>query len=192
MLRRVLLAFGVVLGVLGVAVAAAPSVTEVVRIPNVPTFVIAIVAVTLGIAVQLARKRVEFRDPEDTAIRATHLEGRFEPSRPGATIDAEFVAGSNAAASGGKDSRLRERLRVLAVRVLVDATGCSEREAHNRLDDGTWTDDRVAASLFADDIAPPAQSVVAEIAGIETTYEREVRHALDELKQLAGVATEGS
>lgn len=191
MLRRVLLALGLAFSALGVAVAASPSVTELVRFPDVPTVVVGALALALGLSAQVARKRVEFRDPEDASIRAARLEGRFEPERPGAEIDAEFGVGSNASDSDSQGSRLRERLRILAVRVIVDAEGCSERDAHRRLDDGTWTDDRVAAALFADDIAPPAQSLVAEVAGFGTAYEREVRHALDELRRMAGVHTGG-
>lgn len=191
MLRRLLLVLGVAFGALGIAVAASPSVTDVIRLPDIPMVVVTALAIVLGLAVQTARSRAEFRDPEDAAIRATRLEGRFEPPRPGAEVDAEFAAGSLTADSGSGDARLRERLRILAVRVIVDAEGCSERDAHRRLDDGTWTDDKFAAALFADDIAPPAQSLVAEVAGFETAYEREIRHALGELKRMAGVELGG-
>ncbi|WP_135364262.1 DUF7269 family protein [Halosimplex halophilum] len=41
-----------------------------------------------------------------------------------------------------------ERLRRLAVRSLVDATGCTPADAADRLDGGTWTDDSVARQYF--------------------------------------------
>lgn len=191
MLRRALLVLGLAFAALGVAVAASPSVTQFLRLPNVPMVVFASLALVLGLSAQAARRRVEFRSSEDALIEAARLEGRFEPARPGAEIDAEFSAGASAAESGSKDARLRERLRILAVRVIVDAEGCSERDAHRRLDDGTWTDDRLASSLFSDDVAPPAQGLIAEVAGFETLYEREVRHALDELMRMAGVHAGG-
>lgn len=191
MLRRVLLVLGVAFAALGVAIAASPAVTEVVRLPDVPMVFFAALAVVLGLSAQVARKRVEFRDPEDAAVRATHLEGRFEPPRLGADIDAEFADGGTAADAGSEDARLRERLRLLAVRVLVHAEGCTEDDAYRRLDEGTWTDDRLAASLFSDDVAPPARGLVAEVAGFDTLYERELLRAIDELERLAGVDTEG-
>ncbi|WP_232687317.1 DUF7269 family protein [Halobacterium zhouii] len=190
MLRRVLLVFGLAFTALGVAVAASPSVAQFLGLPNVPMVVVTALAVVLGLSAQTARKRVEFRSAEDASVDAARLEGRFEPERPGTAIDTAFAARSNDD-SDVDDARLRERLRVLAVRVLVDAEGCSEREAHRRLDDGSWTDDRLAASLFSDEVTPPAQGLVAEVAGFETLYEREIRHALDELKQMSGVDTGG-
>ena len=191
MLRRVLLVLGLAFSALGVAVVAAPSVTDIVRLPNTPTAVVGGVALVLGLSVQVARKQVEFRTSEDASIKAARLEGRFEPSRPGADIDAEFITGMNDVGADSDDARLRERLRLLGVRVIVDAEGCSEEEAHRRLDEGTWTNDRMAASLFADEITPPAQSVVAEVAGFENMHRREIRKAVAELRRIAGVSEGG-
>lgn len=189
MLRRVLAAVGVLLVAVGVVVAAVPSVTEVVRLPDVPTVVVAGVAVVLALSAHAARKRVEFRDPEEASVRATGLEDRFDPPRPGADIDAEIVAGPRADDAG--DTPVRERLRLLAVRVLTDSENWTEEEAHQHLDDGTWTDDRTAAALFSEEVTPPAQDVVASLAGIETAHEREVRHALAELERRSNLGVEG-
>lgn len=184
MLRRVLAAVGVLFVAVGVLVAAVPSVTDVVRLPDVPTVVIAGVAVVLALSAHVARKRVEFRDPEEASVRATGLEDRFEPPRPGAEIDAELTAGAPVDAA---DSSLRERLRVLAVRVLTDAENWTEEEAHRHLDEGTWTDNRTAAALFSDRVTPPAQDFVVSFAGIESAHEREVRNVLAELERRSGL-----
>ncbi|MGB9963955.1 hypothetical protein [Halobacterium sp. CBA1126] len=184
MLRRVLLALGVALTALGVAVAADPALAVTLGLPAVPRVVVAVLAVAFALAARAARKNVDFRDPEEATVRASSLEGRFEPPRPGADVDADLAAGSGASTT---DDRLRERLRVLAVRVLADAEGWSEEEAHRRLDDGTWTDDRAAAALFAADVSPPSRHVVASLTRFESTREREVRHALAELERRAGV-----
>jgi len=185
-LRRVLLALGVLFAALGVAVAASPSLAATLRLPNVPRVAVAVLAVVFALATHAARKRVEFRDPDDAVVRASGLEDRYEPPRPGADVDAELAIGPGEGASGA-DARIRERLRLLAVRVLSDAEGWSEEKAHRRLDEGTWTDDRTAAALFSEAVDPPARNVVVEFAGIESTREREVRRALAELERRAGV-----
>lgn len=190
MLRRVLLALGLVFAALGVAVAAMPSIVSVVRLPDVPRVVVAALAVVFALATHAARKQADFRDPDDAAVRATGLEGRFEPPRPGTEIDTELATGPRDGASGA-DNRLRERLRVLAVRVLADAEGWSEEEAHRRLEDGTWTDDRTAAALFSEQVSPSASDLVVSFAGVESAREREVRHALAELERRSGVAVGG-
>ena len=187
MLRRVLAGLGLLFAALGVAVALVPSVANVVRLPDVPAVVVGAVAVVLGVATFIARRQVGFRDPAEASVRASGLESRFEPPRPGHEIDEQLSLGGRESL----DVQLRERLRVLAVRLLAESEGWSEAEAERRLKDGTWTEDRTAAALFCDDITPPAQDVVASIVGISSARERELRHALDELERRSGVDVEG-
>lgn len=191
MLRRVLAAFGLLFVTLGVAVVVAPSLTDVVRLPNVPSLVVGVLALALSVAAFVARRRVEFRDPAEAAVRASGLEDRFEPPRPGAEVDAELTAGATSEDAGAHKVQLRERLRILAVRVLTESEGISEAEARERLRDGTWTDDRTAAALFSDEVLPPAEDVVASVAGIESAQEREVRHALAEIRRRSGIDVGG-
>jgi hypothetical protein len=187
MLRRVFAGLGLLLAGLGIAVALVPSVADVVRLPDIPTIFVGGFAVTLAAATFAARKRVTFRDPAEASVRASGLENRFEPPRPGEDIDRELAASD----AGALDVPLRERLRILTVRVLTESEGWSEAEANRRLKDGTWTEDRTAAALFADDIAPPAQDVVVSLAGIESARERELRHVLAELERRSGIDVEG-
>lgn len=191
MLRRVLAAFGVVFVALGVAVVVAPSVTDVVRLPDVPSVVVGAFALLFAIAGFAARRAVTFEDPETAAVRASGLEDRFEPPRPGAEIDAELTEGPDATDVSARDVHVRERLRILAVRTLTDAEDLSVEEANERLQNGTWTDDRTAAAMFCDDVLPPAEDVVATVAGIESAQERKVRHALAEIERRSGIDTEG-
>lgn len=190
MLRRIVLAFGVGFAALGVAVVAAPGVTTTIRLPDVPPGVVGLVAIGFALSVYVARKTTEYPDPEEAAVENALVEGRFEPPRPGEEVDAEFAAGVEGAERGTDEARLRERLRLLTVRVLENAEGWSREEAHRRLDDGTWTDDRTAAALFSSDVPPPARDVVSTIAGFETTYEREVHAVLAELRRRSGVDLE--
>lgn len=187
MLRRVAVVLGLLFTAVGLAVAIAPSVADVLRLPDIPTMVVGTLAVVLAVATFLARRHADFRDPAEASVRAKGLEDRFEPPRPGEEIDEQLAA----AGAESLDVQLRERLRLLVVRVLVESEGWSEEEAERRLQDGTWTEDRTAASLFADDVAPPAQDVVMSVTGIDSTRKRKVRHVLAELDRRSGVDVEG-
>lgn len=191
MLRRVVAVFGVLFVALGVAVVVAPSVTDVVRLPDVPSLVVGVFALAFAVASFVARRHVQFRDPEEATVRASGLEDRFEPPRPGSAVDAELAAGASGDEAGTSELQVRERLRLLAVRVLAESEGISEAKAKERLRDGTWTDDRTAAAMFSDEVVPPAEDVVATVAGIESTQEREVKHALAEIQRRSGIDVGG-
>lgn len=56
------------------------------------------------------------------------------------------------------DRRLRARIRTRALVSLCDATDCSREAAEKRLARGTWTTDRLAASVLSDELDPPLRS----------------------------------
>jgi hypothetical protein len=187
MLRRIVAALGLLFTAVGFTVVVAPSVTNIARLPDIPMVVVGTLAIVLAVATFAARKRIDFRDPVEASARASGLEDRFEPPRPGAEVDEQLTAGA-----GSIDVQLRERLRHLVVQVLVESEGLTEAEAERRLADGTWTEDRTAASLFAEDVSPPAEDVVASITGAAAVRKRRVSHVLAELERRAGVDVEGS
>jgi hypothetical protein len=51
----------------------------------------------------------------------------------------------------GDRRRIEERLRRVAVETVVQRDGCAREAAAERVDDGSWTDDPVAAAFFAAD-----------------------------------------
>lgn len=55
-----------------------------------------------------------------------------------------------AKSAAGRDDSVRSRLRSLAVETLVTVDGCSREAARERVDEGSWTDDAVAAAYLAD------------------------------------------
>ncbi|WP_336034924.1 DUF7269 family protein [Halobacterium yunchengense] len=187
MLRRVLAGLGVAFVAVGVAVAVAPSVADVVRFPAVPTVFVGGLAAVLAVATYVSRRNLEFRDQAAATVRASGLEGRFEPPRPGAEVDDQLADADRDAL----EAQLRERLRSVAVQVLAESEGWTEAEADRRLREGTWTEDRTAAALFSDEVPPPAQDVVVSMTGLESTRERALRHALGELQRRAGLDAEG-
>ncbi|MUW14272.1 hypothetical protein GJ633_06070 [Halorubrum sp. CBA1125] len=55
-----------------------------------------------------------------------------------------------AATGSGQTDSIRTQLRSLTADALVTVDGLSPEEAQTRIDDGTWTDDTVAAAYLAD------------------------------------------
>jgi membrane protein implicated in regulation of membrane protease activity len=185
--RKVALAVGLVFAALGFLLAAAPGFARTLQLPEIPTVVVGGFALALGLATYLARRHTEFRDASDDERRNELLEGQFEPPRPGAAVDAQLSEGGRTRHGGSSDARFNERLRQLAVQVLVDARAVSREEAHEQLDDGTWTENTTAASFFSREIDPPAEDVVGAVVGIDSMYERQAHNAVVELKEIAGL-----
>jgi len=187
MLRRLLLALGLVLAGVGFAVAVQPSLARVVRFPPLPTVVVAVLAGTFAFAAALARHHTEFRDETDDEERNEALESRFEPPRPGEDIDARLREGAGRFRGGTDNAQFSDRLRAVTVTALVDARGLSPEEAERQIDEGTWTDDRTAAAFFADDVDSPATDVVGAIVSADPVYERQAEHVVRELRRIAGL-----
>ena len=187
MLRRLLLAVGLVLAALGFAVAAQPSLASVVRFPPLPTFVVAALAGAFALAAALARRHTDFRDETDDEDRNDALESRFEPPRPGEDVDARLREGAGTFRGRADDAQFSDRLRAVTVQALVDARGIAPGEAERQLDEGTWTDDRAAAAFFADDVDSPATDVVVAIVSADPVYERQAEHVVRELRHITGL-----
>jgi len=185
--RRVLLVFGLVFSLLGFAVVVQPGVVDSVRLPDVPTVIIGGFAALLATTTYLARRHTEFRDASDDEERNEHLENRYEPPRPGADVDERLREGAGDLVASPSGQRFRERMEILAVQVLVDANGMPQEEAKSKLEDGSWTDDTMAASFFCNDIDPPAQDVFSTIVGRSTVYEQQVHRVVAELQTIAGL-----
>lgn len=187
MLRRLLLAVGLVLAAVGFAVAVQPSLADVVRFPPLPMFVVAGLAAAFGFAGAFARRHTAFRDETDDEERNDALESRYEPTRPGEGIDARLREGSGSLSAGANSTQFSRRLRDVTVQALSDARGLAPEEAERQLDEGTWTDDRTAAAFFADDVESPATDVVGAIVSADPVYERQAEHVVRELRHITGV-----
>ncbi|SEW07947.1 DUF7269 family protein [Halobacterium jilantaiense] len=187
MLRRILLALGVVLAALGFAVAVQPSLARTLRFPPLPTIVIAALAAAFALSAGIARSSTEFRDETDDEDRNESLEPRFEPPRPGEDIDARLREGSGSFRTNLDDAQFSDRLRSVTVRALVDARGLAPEEAERQLDEGTWTDDRAAAAFFAEDVDSPATDVFDAILSADPVYERQAEHVVRELRHIVGL-----
>lgn len=184
MLRRVLVVFGVAFTALGFAVVVDPTLARRLNFPPIPTVMVAGLGAVFGVAAYIRRRHTSFRDASDDEDRNALLEGRYEPPRPGANVDAQIREGAGERQRSGSDQLLRDRIRAATVQALADARGISPADAHRQLDDGTWTDDRTAASFFSNDVEPPAPDLVGTIVNAESLYERQAGHVIRELRRI--------
>jgi len=188
MLRRLLLALGLVLAALGFAVAAQPALARAIQFPPLPTVAVALLAAAFAVAAVVGRRGTEFRDETDDEDRNEVLESRVEPDRPGAEIDARLREGAGAMLTRTDDNtQFSARLREVTVRALVDARGLAPAEADRQLDEGTWTDDRTAAAFFSDEVDSPTTDVAAALVSSDPVYERQAEHVLRELRRITGL-----
>ena len=106
----------------------------------------------------------------------------------GADVDAVL---DDEDAGSGPRSNAQSRIRETAVSVIANARNCSNGEANNRLNRGSWTDDPRAAAFFA----KPGVSTVPLRARIRDwasgeAFDRQARHAVAELERIAAEGIE--
>jgi len=87
--------------------------------------------------------------PDFEALRADPPETATATPVVGRSFEKQIETTESAAAAGREDS-VRGRLRSLAVETLVTVDGCSREAARERVTEGSWTDDAVAAAYLAD------------------------------------------
>lgn len=156
-------AFVFLLGLLTVAQPAAAGAslqTAVVLLGN-DYMVVAIIGVlalliVLGLLVARGRTRIEQTTPP--APEDVHPVPRF-----GESFDA-VVSGGEPPALATPDSQadrdLRDDLREIAIPTVMRAANCTQTEAHERIEAGTWTDNDAAAQFLA---TSESQSVGARV-----------------------------
>lgn len=89
-------------------------------------------------------------------------------------------------------TRTKAGLRAAAVATLARYEDCDEAEARRRIENGTWTTDRRAAAfLREDDESRPAPITnrLRDRLRSESAYQRDLRHTVDAIADVAGLAT---
>jgi hypothetical protein len=89
-------------------------------------------------------------DDADTTFPTVEPRGE-DGSTVGSGFDRNLAAALSAAAEGRDGDEIRADLRAVAADAVAAAEGCSRRAARERVADGAWTDDRVAAAYLADE-----------------------------------------
>lgn len=176
---RVLLAAGVGLFALAVGESLAPGL-----LPNdVAREVVYVAGVALlGYAFLVVRRR------DGTRYRATpDPELPVEAPAPGEDLRTVLDAFRDRRRSH-RGPGLVDALRRAAITVLVRFGDCSEDAALDRIEDGTWTDDPVAAAyLGSGESSTSVLAALRDAVGPETTRERNVRRTVDAIVEAAGL-----
>lgn len=91
-----------------------------------------------------------------TPLEATETgdpERRYEAPTPGDDADESLSLASGWSRRGRRSrAQLRERVAEAAIAAIVDTTGCTREEAIEKIEQGEWTDDPVAAWFLSDTV----------------------------------------
>lgn len=176
MIRTVLLAVGTLSTAVGAGLLLVPSAGGRVG----PLVLVGVVVGTLALAGSAGVSRLS--TPRE----------RLDPPRSGDETDAavpgdEFdrrLASLSTHSSRDADERaaVRERLRTLAIERIVSENECSRAAARERIDDGTWTDDPVAAALFTGE-RPSLAAQLRALAGGKSPFGRRAERVVEVLTE---------
>lgn len=182
--RYVLLALAIGVAVVGLVLAFAPGVVSVVTLPKQLSTWLAGLAVLAG----LYRAYLWLR--RDSRSRTLPEPERGRPvSVPGDKFDTLLVRTPTVGTSSGdrRALKVREELEDGALSVLTQYQGYSRQEARQRLDDGTWTEDPLAAEFFTS-VSGTGSSLRESVTGSfygEGPFRRRARHVAAELDRIA-------
>jgi len=83
------------------------------------------------------------------------------------------------------ESDLKERLRVRVVLSLTDALDCTETEARTRVEEGTWTDDQIAAAYLGKErLQVPATTSIIGIIRPDSITELAIHRTINAIREL--------
>ncbi|QLD86517.1 hypothetical protein HWV23_12525 [Natronomonas halophila] len=128
----------------------------------------------------LRRRRGTLRNTADV----DPPEPGYRSTVPGEDVDADLAAGG--AEGAERRSQIRHRLREVTAEVLVANGGYRPEGARQAVDDGTWTDDEVAAGYLAEPMKIPPRLQVRQLFRRRSTTRVFVRHTLDALREVRG------
>jgi len=115
---------------------------------------------------------------------------RGEWWRPAPTESGHRVAVPGDEFADLPDSELTDRLRRRVVVSLIEVRNCSAADARAQIEDGTWTDDQLAAaSLGSGAVRVPITTQLRGLVSRTSTAERAHRHVIAALRELR---TEGT
>ena len=133
---------------------------------------------------QAARVTSEFWNLERRSADLPDAHRSESATVQGETFDRAFQLSARRGRVGRRNrDRIVNYVRHTAVVTLAAETDATSEVVRARLDDGTWTDDPVAAALFADDHSPLWRDHLRTAVGRETTFQRRVRRAVVALER---------
>lgn len=183
-IREIFLAFALVIGVAGLAMAFVPGFAAVIPSPSELPLFLGAIAVIAGVL----RARAWVRN-DDVDYQPVERERPTGVSAPGVEFD-RMIARAPKRPSRGGNTRLimvRQSLREAAIETLVTYQGHTEASARRAIVEGTWTDDKYAREFFTnpDGGGTISESVTSSISG-GSPFNRRADRAAREIERLAG------
>lgn len=173
--------FLVVAGVVAVAVGLLAALDRGVAAAISPTATVVTLIGVLGV-IQGIRYANARRDRRRLSTEPGEPERRAPAAVPGADLDERIARVASPAPGGYRDRReLRERIRGVAVEAVARDRDCSREAAEAAVDDGTWTDDPVAAAFFDAKTRYPLRVRLSATLRGRSRYWYGLRAATDEI-----------
>jgi hypothetical protein len=178
-MKRITAVVGVVATVFGLAVVVNRGLAGLFDLNYAIVTLVGALALVQGARYALSRRKTAFH-----ATATDDPELRYHVPTPGDDIDLDF-GGSRSLWRSQRREDTRNRLRETALDTLTGYGGMPREEAETRLDEGTWTDDPIAAATLQE--SPPRPTIVSRLRAVfraESSFARGVRHVIDELTEI--------
>jgi hypothetical protein len=180
-MNRVLVALGSLAAAVGLVALVRPSVVAGLSLPGALVSLLGLLAIVQGARIAYGRYGADGPWENDPLPERRHVS-----TLPGESFDRTLTQAADRSRRTGAGERreVRDRLRSAAVAALTRYEGLSEATARQRLADGGWTDDPVAAAFFARGAVSPRlrDRLRGLVAG---SYRVRATRAVDELSALA-------
>ncbi|MFC4449115.1 DUF7269 family protein [Halorussus aquaticus] len=182
----ILTAVGLVAVALGLLMAFVPGFAAAIGTGYAAVTVVGLLALVQAIRVARSRQATELEATETPDVETVET-----VPTPGDEFDrtvAELRSGPRRDLIRER-ADLRETLETAAVTAVADRENCSREQARERLDAGTWTDDRHAASFLGGEDAPspPVFDRVKLAVSTESPSQYRIRRTADAVARAAGV-----
>lgn len=145
--RSALAAIGVLAVVVGMSFVVAPSFAAILTVPRVALMLVGAIALVEGLRSIRTRRNSDIAGAE-----VPDPEPGIEPPVPGEEFDRLVIRWStwrDHRRITNVDNRVLDRLRDAAIRAVMNRDAVSRREAEREIEEGTWTDDPVAAGFLS-------------------------------------------
>lgn len=186
-IKDAIVALGIALAIAGLAMVVDPSLARSVPGPRLLVAGAGVVILFQGVRIVRARRRTEFPEAE-----TPNFEASLRVPTPGDEIDASLaetrvVSFTDTIGRSSAERESYQTLRSVAIDTITHRMGCSEEEAVEMLEDGTWTEDPTAAAFFGADHDSRRISLMDTLRRVsksEMQFERQFRHATEALNRL--------
>lgn len=186
--KDTIVGIGIAVAVAGIAMVVDPALASYVPTTQVFVLVAGVLILFQGVRIVRGRRRTEFSEAE-----TPDLEASLRVPTPGDDIDetlesVKVVTFKDTMGRSMSQNEVYRDLRSVAIETISQRMNCSEDEAVEMLHEGTWTDDQNAVAFFGADKNPEQVSLLDTLRGIgnvETSFQRDYRHAAYALCRLA-------